>query len=78
MTRALICHIDFSRWHQDVKPTSVLVLSYGVESAFDWQFKLADFGINHSTSKSASEGAAMADESRGTQTYGLYPKAQHL
>ena len=64
-------HTDLYRWHQDVKPANVLVLSYGAESAFDWQFKLADFGLSHFIRKVPSEGDAMANDARGTRTYGV-------
>jgi serine/threonine protein kinase len=62
---------DLSSGHRDVKPASVLVLSYGAESAFDWQFKLADFGLGHPISKATSEEGPIANSSRGTQTYGV-------
>jgi len=62
-------YTDLSSGHQDVNPASVLVLSYGAESAFDWQFKLADFGLSHSMSKAKSEGGAFANDSRSARTY---------
>jgi hypothetical protein len=64
-------YTDLSSGHQDVKPASVLVLSYGADSALDWQFKLADFGLGNSTSKARLEGSAIAMESQGTRTYGV-------
>lgn len=64
-------YTNLSSGHQDVKPPSVLVLSYGAESAFDWKFKLADFGLGYSMSRAASGGGAIANDSRDTQTYGL-------
>lgn len=64
-------HTDLSSWHQDVKPASVLVLSYGAESVFDWKFKLADFGLIQSINKAQPEGDAVVADSRGIQTYGL-------
>lgn len=54
-----------------MKPANVLVVSYGAESPYEWQFKLADFGLSHFISKVPSEGDAMANDSRGTRTYGV-------
>lgn len=62
---------DRFRGHQNVKPASVLVLSYGAESAFNWQFKLSDFGVGSSASKAISDEDVPADEYRGPQSYGM-------
>jgi serine/threonine protein kinase len=64
-------YTNLSSGHRDVKPASVYVLSYGAESAFDWKFKLADFGLGQFMGKATSEGGAIPKGSRGTQTYGV-------
>jgi serine/threonine protein kinase len=67
---------NLSRGHQDITPAGILVLSYGAELAFNWQFKFADFGTSHTASKSASGGDTVVDEDRGPETYGLLFGAQ--
>lgn len=70
-TGQLTFYTDHCRGHQDVRPANVLVLSYGAESAFDWQFKFADFGVGQSVSKATPGGDTMANNSRDSQTYGM-------
>jgi serine/threonine protein kinase len=53
-----------------VKPANILVISRGAISQFDWQFKLADFGLSHFTIRKSSEEEATATDSQGTRTYG--------
>ena len=35
------------RWHQDVKPKNILVLSGDSNNPYDVEFKLADLGLSH-------------------------------
>jgi serine/threonine protein kinase len=60
------------RWHQDVKPSNILVTTVGAtgESRFDWEFKLADLGISH-FEKMATNGNGKGADSQGTKTYGI-------
>lgn len=62
---------DSLRWHQDVKPDNILVLSNGSRLPFEWKFKLADLGISHFKSDSSSRDS-MASDTWGTITYGRY------
>jgi hypothetical protein len=60
-----------NRLHQNVKPANVHVLSYGAESAFDWEFKLADLVPSNSIKGVLLKGDAMANDSPDTCTYGV-------
>jgi serine/threonine protein kinase len=57
-------------WHQDVKPSNILIVSSEEKSTYDWQFKLGDLGLSHFNSKVVSSGDSMASDSHGTRTYG--------
>jgi hypothetical protein len=56
----------------------VLILSYGAESPFDWQFKLADFGRSYMRGKAASPGDQGANDSQGIRTYGMHSGSASL
>jgi hypothetical protein len=58
---------DFFRWHQDVKPANILVKSHGVDSPYDWRFKLSDLGLSH-FKKTSQDGSDF--DAYGTETYG--------
>lgn len=65
--RLLIC---LRRWHQDVKPENILVVSNGSENTSEWEFKLADLGTSHFKRVDASRQDSTASDSYGTRTYG--------
>lgn len=58
------------RWHQDVKPANILVLSRGLASPYEFQFKLADLGLSHFTSTVRLETDLVEKDTRGTRAYG--------
>jgi serine/threonine protein kinase len=58
---------DFLRWHQDVKPDNILVKSNGIDSPYDWKFKLSDLGLSH-FKRESQEGSDF--DAYGTETYG--------
>lgn len=58
---------DFHRWHQDVKPDNILVKTGGINSPYDWRFKLSDLGLSHF--RRESQGGSDLD-AYGTETYG--------
>jgi serine/threonine protein kinase len=61
---------NYYRWHQDVKPRNILVVSNRSSNPYDVSFKLADLGLSHF--KRTVEGGVIAtdDDVSGTQTYG--------
>jgi len=62
---------NFRRWHQDIKPANILVLTSTSnivsESQYNLDFKLADFGTSHLTPIAASD---TDQDTQGTRTYG--------
>lgn len=65
------------RWHQDVKPENILVLSNGSKNPQDWHFKLADLGISHFKRGESLREDSTASDSYGTHTYGTLD-SRHL
>lgn len=61
------------RWHQDVKPSNILVVSGNNDSPYDYQFKLADLGLSHFTSTMALQEDLAGEDTRGTRAYGMRP-----
>jgi len=60
---------DFLRWHQDVKPDNILIISNGIDSPYDWKFKLSDLGMSHFRGWS-NQGSDI--DAYGTETYGTH------
>jgi len=60
------------RWHQDVKPENILIVSNKAEQVHEWHFKLADLGISHFKLNSSTPYSAASD-TYGTRTYGYNP-----
>lgn len=60
------------RWHQDVKPQNIFVVSNDEKSPYNWQFKLGDLGLSHFKMKvsSSQESDSTARDAHGTKTYG--------
>ncbi|KAF4628548.1 hypothetical protein G7Y89_g9603 [Cudoniella acicularis] len=56
----------FQGWHQDVKPTNILVISHGST----YRFKLADLGISHFKRKISPRQEFTSSDIQGTRTYG--------
>lgn len=61
--------IFLPRWHQDVKPSNILVKSKGI-SPYDCEFKLADLGLSHFKKHVPSQGEATDRDTYGTRAYG--------
>jgi serine/threonine protein kinase len=59
-----------SRWHQDVKPENILVVSNGKRYPHEWQYKLADLGLSHFKNKISLREDSTASDTYGTRTYG--------
>ena len=59
----------FSSWHQDVKPSNILIESCPGKSPYFSQFKLADLGLSH-FKKMSSQVDAMDVDTYGTRAYG--------
>ena len=58
------------RWHQDVKPSNILVLSGTSSNVYDVEFKLADLGLSH-FKRTVKLGPGIADSDvGGTKDYG--------
>lgn len=61
---------NIPRWHQDIKPSNILVKSKKGASYYDCEFKLADLGLSHFKKHVSSQGDATDRDSRGTRAYG--------
>ena len=59
-----------SRWHQDVKPSNILVKSKKGGSPYDCEFLLADLGLSHFKKEVPSHGEATDRDTYGTRAYG--------
>ncbi|KAL9131378.1 MAG: hypothetical protein Q9175_006779 [Cornicularia normoerica] len=59
-----------SRWHQDVKPSNILVKSKKGGSPHDYELKLGDLGTSHFKKHVPSHGEATDRDSYSTHTYG--------
>jgi len=66
---------DFFRWHQDVKPDNILVMSNGIDSPYDWKFELSDLGMSH-FKRWSREGSDI--DAYGTETYGEHLPGKNL
>ena len=56
------------RFHQDVKPTNILVKSTG-PSVYDCEFVLADLGLSHFKNAGSSQKDVTDKDSYGTYAY---------
>lgn len=59
------------RVHQDIKPSNILVFSYGETSPYRYTFKLADFGHSHFELHDEAGNEDHGKVAVGTRTYGL-------
>lgn len=74
MRSALAALNDVHRWHQDVKPTNILVKSRkGADSIYDVDFMLADFGLSHFKLSNSSPKDLTDHDTFGTYAYGMLP-----
>jgi serine/threonine protein kinase len=65
------------RFHQDVKPANILVVSNQESSdpessRYKWKFKVADLGLSHFERVVGKQESVTANDAHGTRTYGLY------
>ena len=70
---AFTLHGDFayiSRWHQDLKPSNLLVQSKRRGSPGDCEIKIADLGLSHFKKHVPSQGEATDKDAYGTRAYG--------
>ena len=58
------------RWHQDVKPRNILVLSGESNNPYDVQFKLADLGLSHFKRTAKLDRRIADSDIGGTKDYG--------
>ncbi len=61
---------NFFSWHQDVKPSNILIKSSPGGSPYSSQFKLADLGLSHFKKKMSSQVEATDGDTYGTRAYG--------
>lgn len=64
-------HAHSSRWHQDIKPSNILVKSKDGGSPSDVEFKIADLGVSHFKRHVTSQGEAIDRDTYGTRAYGI-------
>ena len=60
------------RFHQDVKPANILVVSNQDSSPYKWEFKVADLGLSHFKRVIGKRESVTANDAHGTRTYGSY------
>jgi serine/threonine protein kinase len=60
------------RFHQDVKPANILVVSNQESSRYKWEFKVADLGLSHFKRVVGKQESVTANDAHGTRTYGSY------
>lgn len=58
------------RFHQDIQPSNILVMSNMSESRFDCRFILADLGLSHFRKVQRSRTPAFDKDTSGTREYG--------
>lgn len=58
------------RWHQDVKPNNILVLSGNSNYPYDVEFKLADLGLSHFKRTLKLDRKIVDSDVGGTKDYG--------
>ena len=58
-----------TRWHQDVKPTNILVVLGNGKSPYDVTFKLADLGLRHFSKVVAEQTDPMGEDLGGSRVY---------
>lgn len=57
-------------WHQDIKPSNILVKSKKGGSSYDCEFKLADLGLSHFKRHVPTQREAIDRDTYGTRAYG--------
>jgi hypothetical protein len=64
---------DILSWHQDIKPSNILVLSSPSHPAspYHYKFKIADFSTSHLKRVISSEDDDTDRDTQGTRTYGM-------
>ena len=62
--------IDVNRWHQDVKPSNILVFSGHSSHPYDVHFKLADLGLSHFKRTDKLSMSIADSDTGGTKDYG--------
>ena len=60
--------VNSIRWHQDVKPTNILVSTRNGKSVYECEFKLADLGLSHFSTRRGEN--VEGRDTQGTRTYG--------
>ncbi len=61
---------EICRWHQDIKPENILIVSNGARCPYEWQFKLGDLGLSHFNSEVSMPRDSTIRAAHGTKTYG--------
>ena len=59
------------RWHHDIDPSNILVISRSQDSPYDCDFKIADLGLAHFKRYISLLNDATADNKYGTNTYSM-------
>ncbi len=62
---------DRDRWHQDVKPSNILLLDGNASTPNEQCFKLADLSNSHFRHDIDLDNGLLDDDSYGTRTYGM-------
>lgn len=62
--------LTYLRWHQDVKPNNILILSGKSGHPYDVEFKLADLGLSHFKRTAKLNRGIVDRDIGGTKDYG--------
>ena len=73
-----VLQADLFRWHQDIDPSNILVVSRGGSSNYDCDFKIADLGLSHFKRYASSPENDVDKDTFGTSAYGQsFPARSH-
>lgn len=59
-------------WHQDIKPSNILIKSRDGASDYAFECKLADLGLSHFKRSLSKHIDSTSEDTFGTRAYGTY------
>jgi serine/threonine protein kinase len=62
-----------TRWHQDIKPTNILVSGDVGNNPYEVRFMLADLGLSHFTAVVEDRAGVTGEDTHGARAYSIEP-----